>query len=44
MPLNEVLFDRPGAPSPFGDDVQFPLSQQKLTYVHPIADAPDADH
>ena len=35
MPLSEFLFDRAGAPSPFGDDVTFPLPVESLTYEHP---------
>jgi hypothetical protein len=42
MPLTEILFDRSGAASPFGDDLQFPLPVSELTYVHPTADAPPA--
>lgn len=39
MPLTEVLFDRAAAPSPFGDDLRFPLPISELTYVHPSPDA-----
>lgn len=40
LPLTELLFDRAGAASPFGDDLRFPLPVTRLTYVHPTADAP----
>jgi hypothetical protein len=39
LPLTEATFDRAGAPSPFGDDLQFPLPVSNLTYVHPSPDA-----
>jgi succinate dehydrogenase / fumarate reductase iron-sulfur subunit len=42
LPLTEILFDRAGAASPFGDDQLFPLPISELTYVHPTADAPPA--
>lgn len=42
LPMNEVLFDRAGAPSPFGDDQLFPLPVSELTYVHPVPGAPPA--
>jgi succinate dehydrogenase / fumarate reductase iron-sulfur subunit len=29
------LFDRPGGPSPFGEDVTFPLPVERLAYSHP---------
>jgi hypothetical protein len=35
LPVSEFLFDRPGGPSPFGDDVTFPLPVERLTYAHP---------
>lgn len=35
LPVTEVLFDRPGAPSPFGDDQTFPLPVSALAYRHP---------
>jgi succinate dehydrogenase / fumarate reductase, iron-sulfur subunit len=35
MPLSEFTFDRPAAPSPFGDDVTFPLPADHLNYAHP---------
>jgi succinate dehydrogenase / fumarate reductase, iron-sulfur subunit len=38
MPLTEVTFDRAGAPSPFGDDVAFPLPSDDLTYQHPTTE------
>lgn len=42
LPVNEICFDRPGAASPFGDDILFPMPISELTYVHPTADAPPA--
>ena len=36
MPLNELTFDRPSAPSPFGEDVTFPM--QGVAYIHPERD------
>jgi hypothetical protein len=39
LPVNEALFDRAGAPSPFGDDIVLPLSASELSYVHPLGDA-----
>jgi succinate dehydrogenase / fumarate reductase, iron-sulfur subunit len=38
LPLTETRVDRPGAPSPFGDDVTFPVPPERLRYVHPRAD------
>ncbi|HYN92498.1 MAG TPA: succinate dehydrogenase/fumarate reductase iron-sulfur subunit [Pilimelia sp.] len=35
LPLTELTFDRPAAPSPFGEDVQFPLPADELNYHHP---------
>ena len=37
LPLTELTFDRPAAPSPFGDDVTFPLPTEQLNYAHPRA-------
>jgi succinate dehydrogenase / fumarate reductase iron-sulfur subunit len=37
--VTEILFDRAGAASPFGDDVRFPLPVSELSYVHPTEDA-----
>ncbi len=42
LPMTEILFDRAGAPSPFGDDLLFPLPVSDLTYVHPVPGAPPA--
>jgi succinate dehydrogenase / fumarate reductase iron-sulfur subunit len=33
MPVSEITFDRPGAASPFGDNVSFPLPT--TNYQHP---------
>jgi hypothetical protein len=38
LPVTELLSDRPGAPSPFGDDQTFPLPASALVYRHPTAD------
>jgi succinate dehydrogenase / fumarate reductase iron-sulfur subunit len=35
LPLTELTFDRAGAASPFGDDVEFPLRSDDLNYHHP---------
>ncbi|WP_018351832.1 hypothetical protein [Longispora albida] len=40
LPVNELLFDKAGAPSPFGDDLEFPLPVESLSYVHPHDGAP----
>src|SRR5690606_15638400 len=39
LPLTETLLDRPGAASPFGDDVTFPLPTERLVYHHPDPNA-----
>jgi succinate dehydrogenase / fumarate reductase iron-sulfur subunit len=38
LPLTELTFDRAAAPSPFGDDVTFPLPDDGITYHHPSRD------
>lgn len=38
LPISELAFDRPAAPSPFGDDVTFPLPDKSLNYHHPDQD------
>ncbi len=30
LPVSELAYDRPGGPSPFGDDVEFPLPVEEL--------------
>jgi hypothetical protein len=35
LPVSEILFDRPGAPSPFGEDVVFPVPSDQLAYEPP---------
>jgi hypothetical protein len=35
LPVSELAYDRAGAASPFGDDLQFPLPVGELTYLHP---------
>jgi len=37
LPVTELLSDRPGANSPFGDDQTFPLPPSALVYRHPTA-------
>lgn len=34
-PVNELLAQNPGAQSPFGDDINFPLPTASLFYDHP---------
>jgi succinate dehydrogenase / fumarate reductase iron-sulfur subunit len=41
LPITEVTFDRAGAASPFGDDVEFPLPTSDLTYEHPTEPEPE---
>jgi len=45
--VSEFAADLAGAMSPFGQDVEFPLPVERLSYVHPIhlphrAGVPDA--
>ena len=35
LPVTEILFDRAGAASPFGDDLTLPLPPESLAYRHP---------
>jgi hypothetical protein len=35
MAVSEFAADRPGAPSPFGDDITFPVPTDRLSYQHP---------
>lgn len=37
-PVNELLSQRPGSQSPFGDDITFPLPVEELYYSHPGPD------
>ncbi|BCJ65018.1 hypothetical protein [Polymorphospora rubra] len=34
LAVTEITFSRPGGPSPFGDEVQFPLPVEDLNYTH----------
>lgn len=34
LPVSELVADRPAAPSPFGDDLTFPLPVERLKYTH----------
>ena len=38
MAVSEIAFDRPGAASPFGESVSFPIPTADLTYQHPTDD------
>jgi hypothetical protein len=38
-PVNELLAQNPGAQSPFGDDITFPLPIEALHYDHPSAES-----
>ena len=38
LPLTELTSDRAAAPSPFGDDVTFPLPPEHLNFAHPEQD------
>jgi hypothetical protein len=38
LPVSEFASDRPGAASPFGDDLTFPLPVERLTYTPPSED------
>jgi hypothetical protein len=40
LPVGELASDRPGASSPFGDDLSFPLPAELLNYAHPGAAQP----
>jgi hypothetical protein len=33
LAVSEIAFDKPAAPSPFGDDQTFPLPVEDLTYT-----------
>lgn len=35
LPVSEFATDRSGAPSPFGDDITFPVPTDRLNYQHP---------
>jgi hypothetical protein len=37
LPVSELVAERPGPLSPFGEDVEFPLPPDKVAYVHPTA-------
>jgi succinate dehydrogenase / fumarate reductase iron-sulfur subunit len=38
LPVSEVTYDKPGAASPYGEDVSFPLPTESLTYNRPQED------
>ena len=44
LPVSEFAFDRAGAASPFGDDVDFPLPPDALNYEHPAQTSLPAEH
>jgi succinate dehydrogenase / fumarate reductase iron-sulfur subunit len=35
LPVSEFLFDRSGAGSPYGEEIEFPLPAESLVYRHP---------
>lgn len=37
LAVSEFAADRPGAASPFGDDITFPVPTDRLSYEHPSA-------
>ncbi len=39
LPVSEFAADRPGATSPFGDDIRLPMPVERLTYTHATEDA-----
>ncbi|HEX2417697.1 MAG TPA: hypothetical protein VHJ83_06170 [Micromonosporaceae bacterium] len=43
LPVSEFLFDKQGAGSPYGDELEFPLPTDQLPYRHP-QQAPPRDH
>ncbi|MGH3658848.1 MAG: hypothetical protein ACRDUA_19510 [Micromonosporaceae bacterium] len=40
LPVSEFLFDRAGAGSPYGDEIEFPMPTQGLGYEHPEPQPP----
>ncbi|OLB75511.1 MAG: hypothetical protein AUI14_20905 [Actinobacteria bacterium 13_2_20CM_2_71_6] len=44
LAVSEFAADRPGACSPFGDDIRLPMSIERLTYTHPSENAAPAHH
>lgn len=40
LPVSEFLFDRSGAGSPYGEEVEFPLPTEALAYQHPEPQPP----
>jgi hypothetical protein len=41
LPVTELIAERAGPLSPFGEDVEFPLPPDQVAYVHPSeADRP----
>ncbi len=44
LPIGELSSDRPGASSPFGDDLAFPLPVERLSYQHSELGHPDDPH
>ncbi|GAA1702678.1 hypothetical protein [Fodinicola feengrottensis] len=43
LPVNELLFERQGPASPFGEDTVFPLPLDQLPYKHPALELPPTD-
>jgi succinate dehydrogenase / fumarate reductase iron-sulfur subunit len=44
LPVSEFASDRPGAQSPFGDDIRLPLPIDRLTYTHPSENTMPTGH
>lgn len=45
LPVSELIAERAGPLSPFGEDVEFPLPADQVAYVHPSeADRPSQLH
>ena len=43
MDVAELALPHQGGPSPFGDDQEFPLPTESLTYIPPASDKPETD-
>jgi succinate dehydrogenase / fumarate reductase iron-sulfur subunit len=44
MDVSEISLPTQGGPSPFGDDVSFPLPSDQVTYHHPARDGDEQPH
>ncbi|MDT4988128.1 MAG: succinate dehydrogenase / fumarate reductase, iron-sulfur subunit [Micromonosporaceae bacterium] len=38
LPVTELTAENAGAQSPFGDDIEFPMAVEDITYQHPTRD------